>query len=110
VVPLAARPAAPIAHTSRGKDALEYDNPHNIGMTAVIGMESSYQAILKCDTLFLLGTGFARQQFYPKYAAIVQVDVAPTHIGRGHPVTLGVVGNIKDSDAFRLSCLRPLTE
>jgi pyruvate dehydrogenase (quinone) len=97
VVQLGARLAAPIAHTSRGKDALEYDNPHNIGMTGVIGMESGYQAILNCDTLLLLGTDFAWQQFYPKHATIIQVDVDPTHIGRRHPVTLGVVGNIKDT-------------
>ncbi|MDB6090171.1 MAG: ubiquinone-dependent pyruvate dehydrogenase [Gammaproteobacteria bacterium] len=62
-------------------------------------MESGYQAILKCDTLLLLGTDFAWQQFYPKYATIIQVDVDPTHIGRRHPVILGFVGKIKDSDA-----------
>jgi TPP-dependent trihydroxycyclohexane-1,2-dione (THcHDO) dehydratase len=27
---------APIAHTSRGKDSLEYDNPYNVGMTGLI--------------------------------------------------------------------------
>jgi pyruvate dehydrogenase (quinone) len=97
VVQLAARLAAPVAHTSRGKDVLEYDNPYNIGMTGVIGMESGYQAILNCDTLLLLGTDFAWQQFYPKHATIIQVDIDPTHIGRRHPVTLGVVGNIKDT-------------
>lgn len=41
VVQLAERLKAPIAHTTRGKDALEYDNPHNIGMTGVIGMEAA---------------------------------------------------------------------
>jgi pyruvate dehydrogenase (quinone) len=97
VVQLAARLQAPVAHTSRGKDALEYDNPHNIGMTGVIGMESGYRAVLNCDTLLLLGTDFAWQQFYPKHATIIQVDIDPTHIGRRHPVTLGVVGNIKDT-------------
>jgi pyruvate dehydrogenase (quinone) len=97
VVQLAARLQAPMAHTTRGKDALEYDNPHNIGMTGVVGTEAGYQAILNCDTLLLLGTDFAWQQFYPKHATIIQIDVDPTHIGRRHPVTLGVVGNIKDS-------------
>lgn len=97
VVQLAGRLQAPMAHTSRGKDALEYDNPHNIGMTGVIGMEAGYQAILNCDTLLLLGTDFAWAQFYPKHATIIQVDIDPTHIGRRHPVALGVVGNIKDT-------------
>ena len=97
VVELAARLKAPIAHTSRGKDALEYSNPYNIGMTGVVGMEAGYRAILNCDTLLLLGTDFAWKQFYPKNARIIQVDLDPTHIGRRHPVDLGVVGNIKDT-------------
>ena len=97
VVQLAERLQAPLAHTSRGKDALEHDNPHNVGMTGVIGMESGYHAILNCDTLILLGTNFAWHQFYPKRATIIQVDSDPTHIGRRHPVNLGLVGNIKDT-------------
>lgn len=97
VVELAARLKAPVAHTSRGKDVLEYDNPYNIGMTGVIGMEAGYRAVLNCDTLLLLGTDFAWKQFYPSHATIIQVDINSMHIGRRHPVHLGVVGNIKDT-------------
>ena len=86
---------APIAHTSRGKDSLEYDNPYNIGMTGIIGNEAAYRALLKCDTLLLLGADFAWRQFYPKHAKIVQIDLEPTHLGRRHPVTKGLVGDIK---------------
>lgn len=86
---------APIAHTSRGKDLLEYDNPYNIGMTGIIGNEAAYRALLKCDTLLLLGADFAWRQFYPKHAKIVQIDLEPTHLGRRHPVTKGLVGDIK---------------
>jgi pyruvate dehydrogenase (quinone) len=106
VVELAGRLRAPMAHTSRGKDALEYDNPYNIGMTGVIGMEAGYHAILNCDTLLLLGTDFAWKQFYPDHATIIQVDIDPTHIGRRHPVNLGVVGNIKDTLEALLPRLR----
>jgi pyruvate dehydrogenase (quinone) len=97
VVQLAKRLQAPVAHTSRGTDAMGYDNPYDVGMTGVIGMESGYHAILNCDTLILLGTDFAWAQFYPKNATIVQVDREPTHIGRRHPVHLGLVGNIKET-------------
>jgi pyruvate dehydrogenase (quinone) len=97
VVALAARLGAPVAHTSRAKDALEYDNPHNVGMTGVIGMEAGYHAILNCDTLLLLGTSFAWRQFYPDKARIIQVDNDPGRVGLRHPVTLGVVGNVKDT-------------
>lgn len=86
---------APIAHTSRGKDCLEYDNPYNVGMTGIIGNEAAYHALLKCDTLLMLGADFAWRQFYPNHANIVQIDIEPTHLGRRHPVTKGLVGDIK---------------
>src|ERR1700735_5282742 len=97
IVELAKRLHAPVAHTSRGKDVLEYDNPNNVGMTGVLGLESGYHAVLNCDTLLLLGTNFAWSQFYPSRATIIQVDGDPMRIGQRHPVQLGVVGNIKDT-------------
>ncbi len=107
VVQLAERLQAPVAHTSRGKDAIEPNNPHNVGMTGVIGMDSGYHAILNCDTLILLGTSFAWHQFYPKHATIIQVDNDPTHVGRRHPIELGVVGDIKDTLQALLPKLEP---
>jgi pyruvate dehydrogenase (quinone) len=95
VVATAARLKAPMAHTSRGKDFLEYDNPYNVGMTGLIGGGAGYHAVLDCDVLLLLGADFAWTQFYPNKATIVQIDLDPTHIGRRHPVTIGAVGNIK---------------
>ena len=86
---------APIAHTSRGKDSLSYDNPYNVGMIGLIGNEAAYHAVRECDTLLLLGADFAWRQFYPDKAKIVQIDLEPTHLGRRHPVTKGLVGDIK---------------
>lgn len=86
---------APVAHTSRAKDFLEHDNPHNIGMTGLLGNEAGYHAVSNCDTLLLLGADFAWRQFYPHKAKIVQVDIDPTHLGQRHPVSLGVTGSIK---------------
>lgn len=95
VVATAARLKAPLAHTSRGKDFLEHDNPYNVGMTGLIGGAAGYRAVLGCETLLLLGADFAWSQFYPDKARIIQVDNDPTHLGRRHPVEVGVVGNIK---------------
>ena len=95
VVATAARLQAPLAHTSRGKDFVEYDNPFNVGMTGIIGGAAGYHSILDCDVLLLLGADFAWTQFYPDKAKIIQIDADPTHIGRRHPVTIGAVGDIK---------------
>jgi pyruvate dehydrogenase (quinone) len=95
VVATAARLKAPMAHTSRGKDFVEYDNPYNVGMTGIIGGAAGYHAILDCDVLLLLGADFAWPQFYPDRATIIQIDADPTHIGRRHPVAIGAAGDIK---------------
>jgi pyruvate dehydrogenase (quinone) len=95
VVATAERLKAPIAHTSRGKDFVEYDNPYNVGMTGMIGGAAGYHAILDCDVLLQLGADFAWPQFYPNGAKIIQIDLDPTHIGRRHPVAIGAVGDIK---------------
>jgi pyruvate dehydrogenase (quinone) len=95
VVALADRLKAPVAHTSRAKDFIEYDNPFNVGMTGVFGTAAGYHALMTCDTLLLLGCDFAWRQFYPAHARIVQVDVDPTHLGRRHPVEIGVVGDVR---------------
>ena len=97
VVATAAQLQAPMAHTSRGKDFLEYDNPYNVGMTGLIGGAAGYHAVLECEVLLLLGADFAWSQFYPNKAKILQIDIDPTHIGRRHPVTIGAVGNIKET-------------
>ena len=62
----------------------------------MIGGAAGYHAVLDCDMLLLLGADFAWPQFYPDRAKIIQIDLDPTHIGHRHPVTFGVVGNIKD--------------
>src|SRR6201999_589752 len=119
VVATAERLKAPMAHTSRGKDFVAHDNPYNVGMTGVIGQASGYHAVLDCDVLLQLGADFAWAQFYPDRAQIIQIDLDATHIGHRHPVTFGVVGNIKatleallprlrqhEDDRFLASCVK----
>ncbi len=91
---LARRLQAPVAHTSRAKDFVEPDNPYNMGMTGIFGIESGFHTLMECDTLLLLGADFAWGQFYPDRATIIQVDRDGSHLGRRHPVNLGVVGDI----------------
>ena len=94
VVRLCDRLGAPMAHTSRAKDFVEADNPFNVGMTGIFGAKAGHHAVTQCDTLVLLGCDFAWRQFYPKKAKVIQIDMDPTHLGRRHPVDIGVVGDI----------------
>jgi pyruvate dehydrogenase (quinone) len=94
---------APMAHTSRAKDFVEAHNPYNVGMTGIFGSKAGHHAVTQCDTLVLLGCDFAWRQFYPKDARVIQIDLDPTHLGRRHPVEVGVVGDI----AATLDALQP---
>ncbi|PWD85533.1 thiamine pyrophosphate-dependent enzyme [Ignatzschineria cameli] len=95
VIALAERLKAPIAHTSRGKDFIEGENPYNVGMTGMMGIRSGYQMIEECDTLIILGADFAWSQFYPKHAKIVQIDRDPQKLGLRHGIELGLIGDIE---------------
>ncbi|MHC5307039.1 thiamine pyrophosphate-dependent enzyme [Bartonella sp. LJL80] len=97
VIALAKTLKAPIGHASRAKDFIEYDNPYDMGMTGMLGSKSGFEMFERCDTLLLLGTDFAFTQFYPDKATIIQVDSDQSHLGRRHPVHLGVVGDVKDT-------------
>lgn len=99
VIELAAKLKAPIAHSSKSKDFIEYDNPYNMGMNGMLGGKPGFDMVERCDTLLLLGTDFAYTQFYPDKATIIQVDEDGSHLGRRHPVDLGVIGDVKSTAA-----------
>ncbi len=102
VVALAAKLKAPIGHSSKSKDFIEYDNPYNMGMTGMLGGKPGFDMVEHCDTLLLLGTDFAYTQFYPDKATIIQVDEDGTHLGRRHPVNMGLIGDVKSTAAALL--------
>lgn len=98
---------APIAHTSRAKDFIEYDNPYNVGMTGMFGTKGGFDMIKSCDTLLLLGCGFAWSQFYPDNATVIQVDHDATRIGLRHPVNFGLVADVKSTLQALIPLLMP---
>jgi len=91
---LAKKLKAPIAHTSRATDIVAYDNPFNVGMTGILGIYSGFHMMSECDTLLLLGADFAWGQFYPQHAKIIQIDRDASRLGRRHPITLGLQGDV----------------
>ncbi|MDB6009445.1 MAG: ubiquinone-dependent pyruvate dehydrogenase [Gammaproteobacteria bacterium] len=97
VVQLAEKLKAPIVHTLRGKEHIEYDNPYDVGMTGLVGFASGYKAIKACDTLLMLGSDFPYRQFFPEDARIAQVDVRAEALGNRCPLHLGVLGDVKET-------------
>ncbi|RIS83593.1 ubiquinone-dependent pyruvate dehydrogenase [Mycobacteroides abscessus] len=88
---------APIVHTLRGKEFVEYDNPFDVGMTGLLGFRSAYDALAESDVLLMLGTDFPYRQFYPPKAVVVQVDIRGEHIGRRTRVDFPLVGSVRDT-------------
>ena len=97
VVELARRLKAPIVHTLRGKEFIEYDNPYDVGMTGLVGFASGYAAMKDCDTLLLLGTDFPYRQFFPEHAKIAQIDMRPEALGNRCPLDLGLIGDVRET-------------
>ena len=95
LVELAGKLQAPIVHAMRGKEFIEYDNPFDVGMTGLLGFSSGYHAMMNCEVLLMIGTDFPYQQFYPKDATVVQIDVRGEQIGRRSKVDFGFVGDTK---------------
>ncbi|MEU4311011.1 ubiquinone-dependent pyruvate dehydrogenase [Nocardia sp. NPDC024068] len=97
VMALADTLQSPIVHAFRGKEHLEYDNPYDVGMTGLLGYASGYKAIKEADVLLMLGTDFPYTQFYPEDAAVIQVDIRGSHLGRRTPIDVGMVGSVRDT-------------
>jgi len=103
---------APMVHTMRGKEYVEWENPYDVGMTGLIGFSSGYYAMLDCDVLLMLGTDFPYRQFYPQGAGthIAQVDIRAEQIGRRAAVDLAVVGDVRSTIEALLPLLKQKTD
>jgi len=104
---LGERLKAPMVHTMRGKEHVEWDNPYDVGMTGLIGFSSGYYAMLDCDALLVLGADFPYRQFYPdgKAARVAQVDIRGEQIGRRRAVDVAVVGDVRATSRALLPLL-----
>src|SRR5437879_4730477 len=95
LIELASKLQAPIVHALRGKEFIEYDNPFDVGMTGLLGFPSGYVAIMNSEVLLMIGTDFPYQEFFPKDATIVQIDLRGEQLGRRTKLDFGFVGDTK---------------
>src|SRR5260370_32454162 len=93
LIELAGKLNASIVHALRGKEFIEYDNPFDVGMTALLGFSSGYHAMMGCDVLLIIGADFPYRQFFPEDPTIVQIDLRGEQLGRRTKVHLGLVGD-----------------
>jgi pyruvate dehydrogenase (quinone) len=97
ITQLAKKLKAPVAYSYKGKMAIQYDNPYEVGLTGLLGIPSAYHSMHECDLLVLLGTDFPYTPFMPVQNKIVQIDINPESLGRRAKLDRGLCGDVKDT-------------
>ena len=104
VIELADVLKAPIGHTLRGKDFIQYNNPFDVGMTGLLGYGAAAEGMNDADVLIMLGTDFPYDQFLPD-TFTVQVENRPEKLGRRTDVSLPIHSDVKPLIAALLPLL-----
>ncbi|MEO1986073.1 MAG: sulfoacetaldehyde acetyltransferase [Martelella sp.] len=100
---LAERLDAPVCVGYQHNDAFPGNHPLFAGPLGYNGSKAAMELIAKADVVLALGTrlnpfstlpGYGID-YWPKDAAIIQVDINPDRIGLTKPVTVGIVGDSK---------------
>jgi pyruvate dehydrogenase (quinone) len=105
VMALAEAVKAPVGHSLRGKEWIQYDNPYDVGMSGLLGYGACHEALHEADLLVLLGTDFPYDSFLPGRRT-AQVDSEAAHLGRRTPLDVAVHGDVGET----LRALAPLVE
>ena len=93
VLAVAERLSAPMVLTLKAKEALEQQNPYQIGQSGLIGNPATREAFGSADLLLMVGTDFPYPQWLPAGTPTVQIDTRAENIGRRTPVEAGIVGD-----------------
>lgn len=96
VMKLAATVHAPIGHTLRGKEWIQFDNPYDVGMSGLLGYGACYEAMHEAELMIMLGTDFPYDTFLPA-AHTIQIDHDASRLGRRTPLQLAVHGDVKQT-------------
>ena len=106
VIAVADRLAAGAAKALLGKAVLPDDLPWVTGSIGMLGTKPSYELMMGCDTLLMIGSGFPYSEFLPKegQARGVQIDIAPDMLSLRYPMEVNLVGDAAET----LRALLPL--
>jgi pyruvate dehydrogenase (quinone) len=106
VIAVADKLEAGAAKALLGKAALPDDLPWVTGSIGMLGTKPSYEMMMECDTLLMIGSGFPYSEFLPKegHARGVQIDIAPDMLSLRYPMEVNLVGD----SAETLRALLPL--
>jgi pyruvate dehydrogenase (quinone) len=86
---------AGVAKALLGKAALPDDLPFVTGSIGLLGTKPSYDMMMGCDTLLMIGTNFPYSEFLPAEGDVrgVQIDIDPKNLGLRFPTEVNLVGD-----------------
>lgn len=106
VIAVAERLGAGVAKALLGKAVVPDDLPYVTGPIGLLGTKPSWDMMMDCDTLLMVGSSFPYSEFLPKegQARGIQIDIDPAMLSIRYPMELGLVGDSKAT----LQALLPL--
>jgi pyruvate dehydrogenase (quinone) len=86
-----------IAKALLGRAVVPDDLPFVTGPIGLLGSKPSWEMMMECDTLLMVGSSFPYGEFLPKEgkARGVQIDWNPKQIGIRYPMEVNLVGDAK---------------
>jgi pyruvate dehydrogenase (quinone) len=108
VIETADKLGAGVAKALLGKAALPDDLPFVTGSIGLLGTRPSYEMMIGCDTLFMIGSRFPYTEFLPEegQARGVQIDLDPKMVSMRYPMEVNLIGD----SAATLRKLLPLLD
>jgi pyruvate dehydrogenase (quinone) len=99
---------AGVAKALLGKAALSDYSPYVTGSIGLLGTKPSWDMMMDCDTLFMIGSSFPYSEFLPKedQAKGVQIDINPKKLSLRFPMDVNLLGCSKET----LQALIPLSQ
>jgi pyruvate dehydrogenase (quinone) len=86
---------AGVAKALLGKAALPDDLPYVTGSIGLLGTKPSWDLMMECDTLLMVGSSFPYSEFLPEegQARGVQIDLDGKMLGIRYPMEVNLVGD-----------------
>ncbi|GCE06033.1 thiamine pyrophosphate-requiring protein [Dictyobacter aurantiacus] len=84
-----------IAKALLGKQVVPDDLPFVTGCIGLLGTKPSYDMMMECDTLFMIGSTFPYGEFLPKegQARGVQIDIDGRNLSLRYPMEVNLIGD-----------------
>ena len=90
---------AGVAKALLGKAVLPDDLPYVTGSIGLLGTKPSWDLMMNCDTLLMVGTNFPYSEFLPKegQARGIQIDIDGRMLGIRYPTELNLIGDAAET-------------